>query len=321
MKIRLFSIILLMFCFSSQASELDPVTDVYAEISNLYDPTEEDLFKIQDKLSNTKRPIVERMGDTAFIAKQFKIIGQSSNEKPEYHWIAVNSSEDEKENCIITYASFNRKYPCGVRRLVDVISHSDFRGHVHYRIGGWPNTSEGDIILAHVPYAFKVCFLREMQKKGYKRVLWLDSSILPWVSLNKIFQMIQDKGFFVIGNIHNVGPYMNEDAAAAFGLTLEQTYSIRICAALIFGIDFTNPKTAGLVEAWYQAAKHPEAFFSVRSDENALSILIYQFGLINEVWPARTLGRPGRTKDITLFLIDRQYVKPINDKDYNCRAF
>lgn len=302
-------IFLLISCFSVQASELDPVIDVYDELSNLYDPTEADYFKIQDKLSNVVRPIIERMKDTAFIAKDFKIIGNSPDEKPEYHWMAVNSSEDERENCIIVYASFNRRYPQGVRRLVDVISHSDFHGHVHYRIGGWPNTAEGDLVLAHVPFAFKVCFFKEMQMKGYKRVLWLDSSILPWVSLNDIFQMIQDKGFFVQGNSHDVGVYMNEDSAAAFGLTLDQTYSIPSCSAAILGIDFTNPKTAPLIEEWYLAAKDPYAFFSARSDQNALSILLYQLDLINDMWSASTLGGITNTRSNTLFLMDREYVK------------
>lgn len=309
MKLQLIFIASMIFCISSHASELDPVTDVYAELSNLYDPSVEDLFKVQNKISNTVRPIVERMKDTAFIAKNFKMIGQSSDEKPDYHWIAVNSEENERENCIIIYASFNRKYPQGVRRLVDAISHSDFRGHVHYRIGGWPNTAEGDLILAHVPFAFKVCFFREMQKKGYKRVLWLDASILPWVSLNTIFQMIQEKGFFVQGNSHDVGIYMNEDSAAAFGLSLDETYSIPSCSAAILGIDFTNPKTAPLIEAWYLAARHPFGFFSARSDQNALSILLYQFGLIDEMWSLTTLGEPRNIRENTLFLMDREYVK------------
>lgn len=309
MKIKFFLIILLHSLSFLHASELDPVPDVYAELSDLYNPTEEDFFKIQDKLSNSVRPIIERMKDTAFIARDFKIIGNSPNEKPSYNWMAVNSSEDERENCIIIYASFNRKYPKGLLRLVDVISHSDFHGHVHYRIGGWPNIEAGDLTLAHVPFAFKVCFFREMQKKGYKRVLWLDSSILPWVSLNDIFQMIQDKGFFVQGNSHDVGIYMNEDTAAYYNLDLEQTYSIPSCSAAILGIDFTNPKTAPLIDAWYLAAKNPYGFFSARSDQNALSILLYQFGLSYDQWPATTLGSPNHTRPSTLFLMDREFVK------------
>jgi hypothetical protein len=313
MKCKLLALFLLLLIMLLNlplpGSELDPVTEVYSELSNLYDPSEEDLYKLQDKLSNTYRPIIERMNDTAFIMKNFKLIGKSPDEKPEYGRIAVNSSWNDRENCIIIYASFNRNYPKGVRRLVNTITHSNFRGHVHYRIGGWPNVSEGDLALAHVPFAFKLCFFREMKKLGYKRVLWLDSSILPWVNLNTIFQMIQDKGFLVQGNSHDIGIYMNNDSAAAFGLTLNETYAIPSCSAAILGIDFTNQKTAHIIDAWYRAAKDPFAFFSARSDQNALSIILYQMGLINEMWPNTTLGSPHQQKNETLFLMDREFVK------------
>ena len=249
------------------------------------------------------------MKDTAFIAKNFNLIDPSNNTTVQAGCLEVNSKKTDRENCIILYSSFNRKYPLGLKRLIKTISRSDFQGHLHYRIGGWPNTLAGDLLLAHVPFAFKVCFFREMQQLGYKRVLWLDSSILPWVSLNKIFDLIQERGFFVQANSHDVGIYMNEDSARFFNLTLDDCYKIQSCSAAILGIDFTNPKTSTIIDSWYNAAKDPYAFFSARSDQNALSIIIHQLGLSDLMWPATTLGEPGETREETLFLMDRAFVK------------
>ena len=294
-------------------SQLDPIVDVYREIKNIYSPSEEDLLHLQSKLSTTQRSIIERMKDTAFIARNFKLIGTSSHQKPEIGWKVVNSLESERENCIILYSSFNRNYPKGLRRFVDEITKSNFHGHVHYRIGGWPNTAEGDLVLAGVPFAFKVCFFREMKRTGYKRVLWVDASILPWADINYIFQLIQRNGFFVQANTHSVGEFMNEDACKFFDVSVEDCSKILSCSAAIFGIDFTNPNTAPIIDTWYEAAKDPYAFFSARSDQSALSIILYKMGLTNMMWPATTLGEPGNTERETLFLMDRSYVKNIDD--------
>lgn len=76
----------------------------------------------------------------------------------------------------------------------------------------------GSLSLAHVPYAFKASFFKEAQAKGFKRALWLDTAILPVVSLNTIFNMIQETGYFSMANSHNIGPYMTSPAIQAFGI-------------------------------------------------------------------------------------------------------
>jgi len=284
----------------------------YEQLSDLYHPTIEDYRTIQQFLAEGERPELRRMGDKEFLAREFRLVGKSPEEVPESGRVVVNCEESERENCIIIYSSFNERYPRGLKRLVDVIAHSNFKGHVYYRIGGWPNTEEGDLLLAHVPFAFKPCFFREMQKMGYKHVLWLDASILPspFVSLNKIFKMIAERKCFIQGNTHTLGPYMNEEAAHAFGLTLEETYAIPSCSAAILGLDLTDSKAASVIDAWYQAAQDPDAFYSPRSDQSALSIILYQKGFRNFLPPSSLGERQFLDKDHNaLFFMDRGYVK------------
>lgn len=311
MKFCIFICFFLQGLFSSaygHVSDLSP--ELFKELSNLYDPTISDLQYIQEHLTNDERPILKRMGDKEFVARDFKIVGNTPKEKPERGFCAVNCSNEERENCIILYASFNERYPRGLRRLLRIIKNSDFIGHVHYRIGGWPNMSDGDLVLVGVPFAFKPCFFKEVEKMGYKRILWLDASILPApkVSLNTIFETIRKKGYFIQGNSHYVGPFMNEEAANAFGISLKATNQIPSCSAAIIGIDFTNEKMSQVIDAWYRAAKDPDAFYSARSDQNALSIILYQKG-IHKLVPITTLGCLGRRSDGALFIMDREYVK------------
>jgi len=149
-----------------------------------------------------------------------------------------------------------------------------------------------------------------MKKMGYKRILWLDASVLPWTDLNIIFNMIRDRGYFIQFNWHNVGRYMCKEACNYFDISYRETYKILSCSAAIFGIDLSNSKTAPIIDAWYNAAKSPYAFFSPRSDQNALSIILYKMKLSNLMWPYDTIGVPGNTNNQALFLIDREFVKP-----------
>lgn len=284
---------------------------VYQELSNLYNPTLDDLHKVQDYLTYGERSIIRYLQDYEPNARNFKIIGTSPEEQPFFGDIAVNCDDNERENCLVVYASFNKNYPRGLMRLINFVKNSDFRGHILYRIGGWPNAAEGSLALAHVPYAFKVSFLKEAQAKGFKRALWLDTSILPVVSLNTIFEMIQEAGYFSMGNSHNIGPYMTSPAIDAFGITFEEADKIPSCSAGITGLDFTTTIGKTILDRWYRAAENKVAFFSPRSDQNALSIILHSMGL--KLCPIERLAHNrSAINSETLLLIEREFVNELS---------
>lgn len=281
----------------------------YGQVRDIYNPRPQDYQALQKFLAKARRPILARLGDMEKRVRHLRLIGKSDEELPQFGKMAINCSEDEKENCLIVYASFNKAYPKGLKRLVDAVSKSDYKGHILYRIGGWPNVEEGDLLLAHVPYAFKPSFFREAQRLGYKRVLWLDASILPTVSLNRIFGEIEAKGYFAIGNGQYVGPFMHEQAATALGVTLEECAKIPSASAGIFGVDFTNEKAALLISKWYQAARDRDPFFSPRSDQNVLSIILYQQNMQNWAPLNALVHVPEPLSENTFFKIDRGFVQ------------
>ncbi len=113
-----------------------------------------------------------------------------------------------------------------------------------------------------------------------------------------------------MGNGETIAPYMNERAAHALGTTLQECEQIPSCSAGLFGVDFTQEKSSSLIDRWYAAARDPDAFFSPRADQNALSIILHQQNC-REMAPLRTLidvelGQP--TPEDALFLIDRGFV-------------
>ncbi len=301
----------LAIIFSTYGEDYYADIPVYQEISSLTNPTLEDLFKVQHYLTFGERSIIHLLKDYEPNARNLKIIGTSPEEQPQYGDIAVNCDPSERENCLIVYASFNKNYPRGLRRLVNFVKNSDFRGHILYRIGGWPNIEGGSLALAHVPYAFKASFFKEAQEMGFKRALWLDTAILPVVSLNQIFDLIQKEGYFSMGNSHNIGPYINSLTCDAFAITQEEADQIPSCSAGITGLDFTKNVGKTILDLWYQAAENKVAFFSPRSDQNALSIILYSLGL--KLCPIERLAHNRRAiDDQTLLLIEREFVNELS---------
>src|SRR3990170_6482924 len=224
---------------------------VYKELSSLTSPTNEDLHKVQRYMTYGERSIIKYLNDYEPNARNLKIIGNLSEEQPERGDIVVNCDKDDRENCLICYSSFNKNYPRGLKRLVEFIRKSDFKGHIIYRLGGWPDISGGSLTLAHVPYAFKVSFFKEVKSLGFKRAFWLDTAILPVVSLNLLFNMIKENGYFAMGNSHNIGPYTNSFVWNAFGITSKEADNIPSCSAGIIGLDFTTKIGNTIFEKWY----------------------------------------------------------------------
>ena len=288
--------------------DFDYVFNVYDQIENLGSPTIEDYKLIQAYLTIEDRPFIERLQDYAPTARAFRIIGDSQNEFPESSLLAVNCENNSRENCIVLYASFNQNYPKGLRRQIELILSSDFKGHILYHLGGWPDLGGGSLSLVHVPYAFKACILKEAKALGFKRVLWIDSSIVPVANLNLIFYNIMKKGYLIMGSRLSVGPFTNEEAAAAFGMTLSETFQVPRCIACALGVDFTNKIGNRIAEEWYLAARHPTAYYSSRPEENALAIILYQLGISDELIDISRIAFTKEQKRGALFFMDRAFV-------------
>lgn len=279
-----------------------------SRVADLYHPTLKDYQVIQKLIEKGNSPFIEGLGD--FRPRcQIKMVGKSKNDIPRQGVVAVNCAETEKENCVILYATYNKNYAGGLKRLVEHIARSDYKGHILYRIGGFPNTEAGDFALAHVPYAFKVCFFREAQRLGYKRALWLDTSMIPLVSLNTFFEEIQEQGYLVMGNHFMVGPFFNEKAAPFFKISYQETFQIPSCSSGIFGLDFSHLTALQALSLWYEAAKDPSAYYSARPDQNALSLILYSLGMKN--WLSIDTLAHGKENihEGSLFLIERDFVQ------------
>lgn len=257
----------------------EEIPPVYQQITNIYEPTQADYQLIQDFLATGKRNRLERLHNLQETAKEFKIIGSHPDEIPFSEVIPVNCDLSDKENCIIIYAAFNKNQPQHLKRLLAQIAQSNFKGHILYHLGGWPNIKGGSLTLAHVPSAHRVSSFMEAKNRGYKRALWLDPETLTIPEFSPIFGSIQEKGYFAINQKETLGNSMNIQTAAFFGLSLRQTSHIPLCSTSAVGIDFSHDTGKRIIDWWLRAALDKDAFYTRRTDQGALSIIFYKLGI------------------------------------------
>ncbi len=264
---------------------------VYSQVSDMHHPSFHDYRLIQQYIRGRNRPELKLL-KTAMLpggvlqdyncrARRFRLIGAMPWELPQYGVVAMGTAKEDKTIAVCTYASYNKHYPNGVKLLQEALARVGFKGHFIYRIGGWPDVEGGSLGLAHVPYAFKPCFFRELARQGYKHVLWLDASIRPQKNLDAVFQMIEKQGYFLYPGGHTLAQFCTKEAMEALGEAPENAGKIDSIIASVVGMSLVHPVGRKMAEQWYEAAKQEIPFFSPRPDQNPLSVIAYQLGCLD----------------------------------------
>lgn len=289
--------------------------EVYAKIPDICHPTLEDYQRVQDYLHKGHRPLIDRLNKWQYYGKaiNFGLLGRAPDEHIEHNIICVNCDSDDKKNCVVLYCSFNHEYPRAIKNLINTIKQSDFKGHILYRIGGWPDIEGGGLRFAHIPFAFKVCAFREAQNLGYQNVLWLDASVTPLQSLNKAFAVMDQQGYFTFLSDFNMAELCNKEACEAMGLSFAEAASVPGYVAGIIGFNFKHKNGLNITNLWYGITKNcEECYFSPYQEFCVISILLHQAGLTNNLhWKGRiTWEKSEIHKKDMQFFIDKYAVQP-----------
>lgn len=288
-----FFTLLFLLCLSSAHSYQDPQLDhLWNGICDLKHPTLEDYQRIQHYFLNGRRPnldlyLSQKQNGHAKFCRMFdlKLIGDQG-ELPLFERHCFGVDEEDKQRCILLYASYNGIYPEKVRRLLLEIEESGYRGHLLLRIGGFPNTPNGGLRIAHIPYAFKVAFLKEAQLLGYTQVLWLDSALHPLTDLSPIFDTIAQEGHFLltVGSLEDNLPSHHPDAAGFLGIDVAMYSQIPHLAAAAIGLNMADPRSLRLLSDWYRATEAVAPYMTLFPEELSLSIIAWRLGCTPHSW-------------------------------------
>ncbi len=282
----LFGITFFGVCFASDYEE------VYQNIPDICNPRRVDWVDLQRYINTGERPYLSWLDGFDSGApndgcrydlrvRNFNFLGSKGIETDFHlHREVIHSDPDDKEQCIICYTSYNKRFPQKIPKMIEALKKSKFKGHFLYRIGGWPDVKGGSLKLIHVPYAFKVCMFKEAKSLGYKKVLWMDSSFQPLRDFQDIFTVLKREGYFITSlDNYSLRLRGSRKMQAAFGLTDAEMLSIREVAAGLIGVDFSTEIGKEMIDRWYKAAEELDPFLSPRSDQTAIGAIVYKMGL------------------------------------------
>lgn len=132
-------------------------------------------------------------------------------------------------------------------RLASFQQSWDFQGWINQLPPNSPTHKE-------VPYAFKAYAFKWALEQGYKRALWLDSSVFPNKNPELMFDKIKDTGYLVLLNGWDNAVWSTDDQLKYYGFTREQAKAVKHPMATIMGMDFTNPIGRKIYDKFLQAA-------------------------------------------------------------------
>ncbi len=266
---------------------------LYESIEDIYHPTLDEYKRIDDFLHNGSRPYLRWLN--IFNEPDYKetcrydLRAKNMSIYPKYRSDLLlqkevyKTDENDKDFCIVTYASISNDNQRReqIERLKKKLTKVGFVGHLLYRNGGWPDVEGGSLKLIHVPYAFKVCMIKEARALGYKKILWLDTSIVPMNNLNKIKKYIENTGYFFT---HlkglNLYRYTSSKLTDYYDLSDDDNkVNIKPIAGGIVGINFNSETGRYLFDAWYDSAIALDPWLTSRPDQNVLAVLAFLMDL------------------------------------------
>lgn len=273
---------------------------LWSSLSDLNCPSLEDYQSIERYLHEGERPyfdvlhrsiltLPESLKGTGHwrlsLMRNLKLVGPSG-EMPIFEVHKINVTERTQDRCILLFGSYNRLYADKARSIVAELKECGYSGHVLLRLGGFPNTPNGGIKICHVPYSFKVAFLREAQILGYKQVLWLDTAMHPLTDLEMIFAEIKKRGYFFtwVGTLKENAPFHLEEASSALNLPMHLHSQVPHIASALLGLNMENSLAVEFLDDWYGETEKTYPNITWFPEELSLAATAWRLGCQPYSW-------------------------------------
>jgi hypothetical protein len=175
--------------------------------------TEEDYLQIQKILPSKQAQLekmvrgmypTDRQGYTTpddFVGRCLRGVYQVLID-PEKGWfpeVKLEKIGSGGDRCIVTSVPYLRNYAELARAKVKQLQDVGFNGYYLYFIGGYPNPTGTEIQYVGVPYAIKIFTMLEAQKRGFQKVIWVDSAAMPVRDPAPLFERLEKTGAFIHG--------------------------------------------------------------------------------------------------------------------------
>ncbi|MFH1717514.1 MAG: hypothetical protein ABIF19_09210 [Planctomycetota bacterium] len=121
---------------------------------------------------------------------------------------------------------------------------------------------------AQIPYGFKPAMMKLAQGRGYRYLLWCDSSIVPVAPLKRAFDIIRENGYMFLLCGHNCGVWCSDAALKTLGITREDAFDIPQIIGGCQGLDLNNELARDYLDRWYDLSRDGISFHGSHTNEN-----------------------------------------------------
>lgn len=193
---------------------------------------------------------------------------------------------------VIISAGVGGWYPVGVKRLERTLNFEGWGGGILTWTDYPPSSPRHD----DIPYYLKIAAFEEAIKQGFTHILWVDASFFCVKNPMKMFDIINDQGFWFFSSGYNLAQSINDNALQFVGKSRDEAEQQTEWASGCVGVNLENPNGKALYEKWkffmdvglskgsrlHDNQSLDPRFLFHRQDQSCLNLAIWELGLKNE---------------------------------------
>ena len=252
--------------------------------------------KLRTKFGKNSRKVFETKYSQAIWNTNFSNLVNTALSETHY----TKQRDFFSDCCIVSYSTGN--FLAGQERLKQSLLDNGYTGGILF----FDDSEKGVPLQKDIPYGFKPYLLEKAIKKGYKNILWLDSSMICIRNPKKLFSIIKKEGTFVWSKYaEKMGYWCSDLALKSFDLTREKSFQITELCGAVFGFNVDSETGMKVFNEWNDFSKDSITFKGLpkktdykesykndtllvskdpnvkghRHDQTALSFLAYKYNL------------------------------------------
>jgi len=253
--------------------------------------TNEDYVELQQRLRAVNiRPLLEEMyvpdvGMTTLEDLEDRctrgltqiLIDPEKGWLPSVSFVQIGKGGDA---CFVTCVPFNRNYPAYIPFIAEQLGKVGFNGYLLARMGGFPNPSGREALYAGVPYSFKIFMMLEAYHRGFTRVIWIDSAVIPLRNPEPLFAWLDHHSALIRGwpSPPNLWKYIFPRTRELLqSLTDVDVLKTTYINTIVFGLKINDPLVERLIAKYEQMVEMGWPFLSCFPEEFVLTAILNQW--------------------------------------------
>ncbi len=166
--------------------------------------------------------------------------------------------------CIVNYITNDTWHPKGQNRLKESLELVNFNGDLLLL------NNENLSCMPHkkVPYAFKLYALKEAQKKGYTKILWVDASFWAIKNVDHILYDLISNRILVQSSGYPLGQWASDICLNKMGVSREKSFSLDLFSGGFIGLNLEDPNVLNFFNEFYRYAIEGTCFKGAWRNQN-----------------------------------------------------